>query len=362
MASNTKSILFLTYGGWQHASSRIRALNYIKKLKLINDYQIKWLPRAPERGSSFLEQLLFFVLKRYFFLRRLFYLLFYSWDIVFIQRVFLSSFLIKIIAWKKIPFVYDFDDALYLGNRRNYNNTLRLIQKAKKTIVSSPVLADFCETHGVIPDFIPSPIDEEVIKPRKLSSENKEIVNIGWIGSPWTEHYLLNIQEALVEVARKCKICLSLIGASKTFNINGVFYESHDWRLERENELLQNLDIGIMPLHDDEWSKGKGGYKIYQYMASGLPVIASPVGINNEIIDHGMTGFLANTHEEWVKYLILLIKDHSLREKMGRAGRVKFEKKYSYQVCVPIFNKIIKETICSQVRKSQESHLKGKIL
>jgi glycosyltransferase involved in cell wall biosynthesis len=110
-------------------------------------------------------------------------------------------------------------------------------------------------------------------------------------------------------------------------------------------ELLQDIDIGVMPLPDTPWERGKCGYKLIQYMACGKPVVASPVGVNSEIVRHGESGFLAETDAEWEEALTMLAADPGLRQRMGAAGRRRVEEEYSLQVQAP---RLI-ELICSMV-------------
>ena len=107
------------------------------------------------------------------------------------------------------------------------------------------------------------------------------------------------------------------------------------WSEAAEVSLIQTFDIGIMPLTDTPWARGKCGYKLIQYMACGLPVIASPVGVNSDIVEHGVNGFLADTEEEWAQAISTLLSDRELRHRMGAAGRKKVEAEYSLQVWGP---------------------------
>ncbi len=244
--------------------------------------------------------------------------------------------------------VYDFDDAIYLGGKKNFQKTKAMLKNARKVVVSSPVLSEFCAHHRIIPEIIPSPIDENIYKDRtKTGENNNKTITIGWIGSPWTEHYLTAIQPVLREIASEPDVKISLMGASNEFKMENIPLNKVDWSLEKEGGFLENLDIGIMPLDDDEWSKGKGGYKIYQYMAAGIPVVASPIGVNNEIVENEKTGFLATNLEEWKRYLMLLIVNKLLREEIGLQGREKFENNYSYKVCTPLLDKVFKEALDS---------------
>lgn len=339
-----KNILMLTYGGWNHASSRIRALSYIPKLEKSGIWKIHWLPRAPEKKLGIGGIVIFAFKKRYFTVKRYLVLAFKQWNLIFVQRLSLSPVELKILHWRKIPLIYDFDDALYYGNNKNLTRTKRMGNAAKQVIVSSYELAAFCEKNGISPIVLPSPVDSIMINMKSWNLNKSETV-IGWIGSGWTQKYLKEIEEPLVELSRRNKIKLLLVGVSKNYKINGVRFETETWSYEIEKELLHNMDIGIMPLSDDEWSRGKGGYKIYQYMAAGLPVVASPVGINAKIVDHGINGFLATTKDEWVKYLTTLSQDRKLCQKMGEKGREKMINNYSYKACLPILNTALKNAL-----------------
>jgi glycosyltransferase involved in cell wall biosynthesis len=117
------------------------------------------------------------------------------------------------------------------------------------------------------------------------------------------------------------------------------------WSYETEITQLQSFDIGIMPMTDDEWTKGKCGLKILQYMAVGLPCVCSPAGVNKEIVQDGVNGFLANSNEEWIEQLSLLIENPNLRKKLGIVGRKTVEERYSLKVNAPRLRQVIKKTI-----------------
>ena len=121
-------------------------------------------------------------------------------------------------------------------------------------------------------------------------------------------------------------------------------FEFIDWSLDSEISLIQSMDIGIMPLTEDLWSKGKCGYKLIQYMACGLPVIASPVGVNKELVENDVNGFLANSEEDWIKFLDLLIKDPELRSRLGAKGRERVEKNYSVKTHLTRISSILNKS------------------
>jgi glycosyltransferase involved in cell wall biosynthesis len=125
-----------------------------------------------------------------------------------------------------------------------------------------------------------------------------------------------------------------LIG-SGPFDIPGVDVEVIPWSEDNEVELLHTFDVGIMPLFDTPWERGKCGFKLIQYMACSIPVIASPVGVNSEIVKHGEDGFLASTQEEWKEALLTLMQNSELGKKMGIRGKMKIEEKYCLKIVAP---------------------------
>ncbi|WNP28407.1 glycosyltransferase family 4 protein [Moraxella sp. DOX410] len=146
---------------------------------------------------------------------------------------------------------------------------------------------------------------------------------MSWIGSPSTVKYLETIKEPLQQLAKKIEYKLRVIGAE--FNLPDVQVEGLPWSEATEVENIANADIGIMPLLDSPWERGKCGYKLIQYMACSLPVIASPIGVNNEIVEDGINGYLANNALQWLEQLESLLLDANLRQQMGLKGREKVE-------------------------------------
>jgi glycosyltransferase involved in cell wall biosynthesis len=161
-----------------------------------------------------------------------------------------------------------------------------------------------------------------------------DVFTVGWIGSPSTTRYLNEVQPALSTLSEGGKARLLLVGAEH-ISLDGVPIESRRWTEASEVQDVHDFDVGIMPLTDDPWSRGKCGYKLIQYMACGLPVIASPVGINNQIVEQGVNGFLAQTPDDWLHALTTLRDDVKLRARLGAAGRAKVEAQYTLQVTAP---------------------------
>lgn len=339
-----KKLLILTYGNFTHASSRIRAVNYIPYLEE-EGWMIKWLPRIPEPKNGVLNKMSFVLKKRLFIFQRLIHLFFFNYDLLLVQRMFLPLFFLKILKWKKTPFIYDFDDAIYLGDPKNAANTEEMVKNAAAIIVSNDELAEYSKkfNHKIIEE-IPSPVNTERILPSASDERNKII--IGWIGSPWTEKYL-NLVKNVFENLHDRNSELMIVGGTGSFKINNIPVKNETWSYDKEVHYLNKMDIGIMPLPNDEWSRGKGGYKLFLYMAAGLPVIASPVGINKEIVENGINGYLASSEEEWLNYINKLIEDKDLRKTLGANGRKKAEELYSYNKnagkLLQVMNRVITE-------------------
>ena len=138
------------------------------------------------------------------------------------------------------------------------------------------------------------------------------------------------------------------MGISKNISSEYKSIEVFEWSEREEIAFIQSLDIGIMPLSNTPWARGKCGFKLIQYMACGLPVVASPVGVNSDIVEHGVNGFLADTNEEWSNSIKRLVKDRDLRQKMGLAGLKKIEREFSLHVWAPKVTKLIRSIVTKE--------------
>jgi glycosyltransferase involved in cell wall biosynthesis len=266
-----------------------------------------------------------------------------DYDVIFIQREafpFGTTWVEKRLSRKR-PIIYDFDDAIYLMNPaksslvpflRKPSKIARIIQLSEQVIAGNQYLADYARKFNKNINIIPTSINTDYYTPGDSASKRKEIV-IGWIGSRTTISYLSVVLEALQRVAKKYDIVLKII-ANATIDLP-VKTEFKRWSLSDEREDLRSIDIGVMPLPDNEWTRAKCGYKIIQYMAVGKPVIASPVGVNNQIITDGENGFLAKDPKEWENKISALIEKVALRETLGQRGRQTVVENYSIQVNAP---------------------------
>ena len=262
-----------------------------------------------------------------------------NYDIVFVQReaCFIGITIIEKTFARKSRLIFDFDDSIWLPNVSNANKKFDWLKngnKIKKIISYSNVvfagneyLKQFALNYNDNVKIIPTTIDTEEYK--RIPIENKKIV-IGWSGSVTTIQHFEYALKFLKQIKEKYKdkIEIKVIGDAyynnEELDITGIA-----WNKETEIADLSSFDIGIMPLPDDEWAKGKCGLKGLQYMALEIPTIMSPVGVNTEIIKDGENGFLASTEQEWIDKISLLIENEKLREKLGKAGRKTVVEKYS---------------------------------
>ena len=183
--------------------------------------------------------------------------------------------------------------------------------------------------------------DEKTI-PKFIKLIPKNEITLGWFGVSGSMRHLYNLSPILKELSKDLSFELLVI-SNVDFICKGVKVKNIQWDLNRENEYLNLIDIGLMPLDDSIWTQGKCGYKLIQYGSVGIPSVGSSVGINNEIILNGKTGYLAGNKDEWIKYLSFLIKNVDLRKKMGAEARIQILRNFSLGAYAKQYAKIIKK-------------------
>ena len=337
-----KKILVITYGSEDHASSRTRIIQYFDFLKA-NKFSILFIPQRPIVSHGFLFLLFRFLFKKIQAFRKTWFLLLKKSELVFVSRVLLSSFDIYLIKTRKIKLIYDFDDAIFLGAKKNQQQLIACIKHAEKVIVSTSYLTEFCISNGVEANIIPTSVNTDVFYPALDKKEEKKIT-IGWIGSPSTEKYLYPLKSVFTKLCAKYPdVEIIVVGVSDNFTMDNVRLRKLKWDFQNEATFVRSMDIGIMPLTEDKWSVNKGGYKLYLYFSTAIPCVASPVGVNKEVVEHAVNGYLANSQEEWLLYLSTLIEDATLRDTLGKNGLEKCLENYAKTTCEKKLLKILTE-------------------
>jgi len=265
------------------------------------------------------------------------------WTPSFIENLFLNI---------KVPIITDYDDAVFhrYDKHSNFltryllsNKIKRVMNKSTLVIAGNKYIANYAKLSGVKKvEIIPTSIEIQN-KNIKRKTQTKSFT-IGWIGSASTSKHINEISDVLIKICLENKVIFKAIGANKNF-LNNFPVKIVSWKEKNEIEEISNFDVGIMPLPDSPWERGKCGLKLIQYMSCGIPVIASPVGINKEIVEHGKNGFLAKNIDEWLMFLRKLKNEPNLRSKMGQEGLKKVNEKYSITThsksLVKIFNSLL---------------------
>ncbi len=266
-----------------------------------------------------------------------------DFDLIFIYREALmlgSTFFEKRLKKKHPKIVLDFDDAIWLndvsdGNKylawlKNPSKTARIIKLSDMIFAGNNYLANYAFQFNNNVKTIPTTLNTNVFKP-EIKDTKKNRICIGWTGTSTTLKHFKLLISCLVKIKNKYgdKVYFKII-SDVPYITEGIEIINCKWQLKTEVQDLSEIDIGIMPLPDDEWAKGKCGFKGLQYMSLEIPTIMSPVGVNSEIIQDGVNGFLANKEEEWINKLSLLIESPILREQLGKKGRETVVAKYSF--------------------------------
>jgi len=350
-------ILFLTKYSRSGASSRYRSFQYLPCLLqegldcvVSPFFDDNYLNNRYQHGSGSKMDLIRALLRRIGALGQV-----RDFDLVVIEYEILPYFpalFERVLNWFGVRYVVDYDDALFHQYDNHRNPLIRFLfgkkiatvmRHAELVVAGNAYLADYAvRAVARRMEIIPTVIDLDRYPLPEVRSNNQYEFTIGWIGSPSTAKYLKTIGSALAKVCRNNgNIKLRLIGSGDV-ELPDVNMETVPWNEDNEVELMHSFDVGIMPLPDEAWARGKCGFKLIQYMACGLPVIASPVGVNSEIVQHGENGFLATAQDDWEQALNSMISDAALRKKMGESGRKKVEQHYCLQVTAPKLIQLLK--------------------
>lgn len=243
----------------------------------------------------------------------------------------------------RVPYVFDFDDAIFLPNASEANQSFRFLKFPGKTATACRLAAHVMAGNDYLANYawqfnhhvtvVPTTIDTEKYRPLEPARESLKPL-IVWTGSPTTAPYLESLAGALVRLRERHDFTLRVIGAPRA-SLPGIDVELLPWQAGTEALDLQGAWAGLMPAPDDNWARGKCGCKALQYMAVGVPTVCSPVGMNAQLVRNGENGLLASSEDEWVENLALLISSAELRRRLGQAGRRTVETWYSAEVQAP---------------------------
>jgi len=326
-------ILFLVQG-LDVAASRYRVLQYLPYLKE-HEIQASVLP-FPK--GVFAKLKVFKSVNQY--------------DILFIQRKRFSVLWLKYIRKNARKIVYDFDDSVMHRSSKHLRHESKTRVKMFKSMVNASdhiIAGNEYLQQNTIPytqnvTIIPSPIDM-TFYPQKEYPEKNDTITLGWVGAHGSIHYLKKMKSIFETLGkRNDKLRLKII-CDTFFDCENMIVEKKQWNEKDEVADIQSFDIGLMPLMDDPWSHGKCGLKILQCLATGVPVVCSPAGVNREIVEDGVHGFWASSQEEWIEKLEILINDHELRRKMGIAGRERVIERYSLKANEPRMLKVFQQLV-----------------
>ena len=275
-----------------------------------------------------------------------------GYDLVWIQRGAapgLDTLVARALANAGTPYVFDFDDAVYLPQeggrpwveavRRPGPSTRAFCQGATLVLAGSEHLAGYARrvvgrAAGNRVRVLPSVVDTMLLQPGPPRVQ--EVPVLGWVGTDTTVPYLESLAPSLAALARETRYRLVVVTGARRPRIPGVELDVLEWSLEGELEALQAMDVGLYPLDDTPWSRGKCGFKALQYLACGVPCVASPVGVLPGIVVPGRTGLLASSQADWVAACRSLLSDAPLRRTLGAQGSELVRASFSLDAALPM--------------------------
>ena len=354
MSKKLKVLVFSKYDQ-KGASSRLRTIQYLKGIEQASIS----ITLSPLFDAKYLEDLYngnlrkITILKYYFKRIRMLFGL-GKYDLVWIEKEIFPWFPLpveKLLAKWGVRYIVDYDDAIFHTYDTHRSGLVRqLLSNKIPTVMKHAALVTVCNSYlekkakkagAKRIEVLPTVVDIQRYIP-VYHAKNHKLV-IGWIGTPKTEKYLIAMKEILDKLASMIEIKVMVVGGQEFFS-EKFEYEILPWDEKKESEYLQQIDIGIMPLTDSPWEKGKCGYKLIQYMACGKPVIASNVGMNCEIIQTGVNGYLANDEQAWIDAFKALMKLEK-RVELGKNARALVERTYSLQNTLDHRIRFLKESI-----------------
>jgi glycosyltransferase involved in cell wall biosynthesis len=313
-------------------SSRYRVYQFLPALSQLG-FECNYL-EAPEKNPW----------KRLKYLPKLLHLA-ANHQMLYVQKRVFPNWVLSILLQINPNLVFDMDDAIYLQSERKHQVD-SMLKAAKIVVTGNAFLCDYAARFNANVVVIPSVIDTAIYEPPKGArhpGENRIV--IGWTGTDPNRGDLKPLKPIFDWLYEQFSesVVLRTVGRRPLEMETKLEVEFIPWTLEGGRRALQNFDIGIMPLEDSEWNRGKCGFKLIQYMAAGAPAVASPVGVNQDIIKEGENGYLARNLEDWKEKIKILITNERLRRQMGIHGRKTVEERYSLKWALPHLSRVLEQ-------------------
>ncbi|MBW2563803.1 MAG: glycosyltransferase family 4 protein, partial [Deltaproteobacteria bacterium] len=285
-----------------------------------------------------------------------------DFDLVIVQRRLLSPIDLLLVRHFSKKMLFDFDDSImYRSSRHGSHHSWSKMKKFKAMMITvDNVIAGNTYLKNEASKFIspdkiyvmPTIVDLKEYSIKNYDTTKKNFI-IGWIGTSGNLHYLKSIAPALEKLNRKYGNIKLKIVCDGFFELNNIEVIKKTWSPEDVEDDLKSFDVGVMPIADDLWTRGKCGLKIVQYLAAGIPAVVSPVGLNRDLAIPGKTGFWADGIDEWTDKISELVDNPDKRIKMGLAGRKLVEEKYSLQAQAPRYLAILRKIAGEDVVTNQ---------
>lgn len=348
-------ILVITQFGMVGGASRVQVLQFVPYLRetgfvcvVRHMYpDVFWFTEMKSRKMNTIAKAASFV----FFLalgmlKKIWYALTcWRYDVVIIQKETFPESLYWLITVGNPRVIYELEDTLFEVNPFLKTGSVKrilleyqamlcknMMKRAAWVIAENEYIGGEASKHNAHVLFITAPIDVKAYFPRSEQKTTGEKIVIGWIGSGSTTYLLEMLKPMFAKLGAKEKtVVLKTVGTRADFSVGGIEHIKKEWRLEDELSDLQSFDIGLMPLDDSPFNRGRLGYKMIQYMAVGIPVVADDIGLNRTVITNGENGFLVSGKDDWVEKLSMLIHDHELRRMLGARGRAIAEERFAIE-------------------------------
>ncbi|VAX38841.1 Glycosyl transferase, group 1 [hydrothermal vent metagenome] len=277
-----------------------------------------------------------------------------SYDAIVLQRHLLNPFELSLLRKRTTHLFYDIDDAVMFNSKgesrwKRTGRFLNTMQAVDMVLCGNDYLAEQASQSGTATKIIPTAVPVNMIK-EFAGTTRKHLSNkviIGWTGSRSTCRYLNDLLPVLATFGQQIHLKI-ISNAKKSFHnkqLGNVTCEHIEWSKKTEYRALADVQIGLMPLPDNAWTRGKCGFKALQYMALSIPTICSPVGMNCQLIDHKKNGFLAQSTTEWRTALQSLIQSETLRKTIGQAGYSTVMQQYNLEIIGPLLVQTIEEAV-----------------